>query len=130
VGPGKEDEGGGMITEEYRVVWKRKPFSIDPDGGGGKTEMFDPRPKTRRYSTRRGAEKFMLLLGPEPWRYYAPTRNADDLVCCSGYECGCGGMTYREQSDKTREDMPDIEYVRLEVREIGEWKTMEASHDR
>lgn len=108
------------MKKEYRVVWKRKPFIIDPDGGGGKTELFDPRPKSKKYVLRREADRFMLLLGPEPWKYFK--KKPDDYVCCSGNMCGCGGLTYKEQADEKHGSLSKIEYLRLDEREVGEWK--------
>lgn len=103
------------MKKEYRVVWKRKPFMADEYD-------IDPRPKVRRYATKKGADKFMQLLGPEPWRGYAPDVDPDSYICCSGKECGCGGLTYREKAEEMRKTLPPIAYIRLEEREVGEWR--------
>lgn len=95
------------MASEYRVVWQRAGC----------------RKKRKRYLSRRMAERFMVLLGPEPWT--ALGKDPDELVCCPGSvydQCACGGLTYRKQSEETRKDMPAIEYVRLEVRSVGPWE--------
>lgn len=73
---------------EFRVVWKREGCE----------------PRRKRYMRRSSAERFMTLLGPEPWLAF--DREADEYFCCSGYECGCGGITVKEDSDLRRKDYP------------------------
>ena len=90
---------------EYRVVWKR--YGCDQ--------------RSRRYATLAGASRFMLLFGDEPWTAFPKKPSPDDLVCCSGRECACGGLTYRQESEQKRENMPALVYIRLESREVGEW---------
>jgi len=87
---------------EYRVVWKRN----------------DLKQKTKKYTTLRGAKRFMILLGDEPWKAF--DHDPEDYICCSGSDCGCGGQTVRNHF--LRKDQPKIEFVRLEQREVGEWK--------
>lgn len=94
---------------EYRVTWKR----------------VGCRAKSKRFAGRPSAEKFLLLFGPEPWAYYADRgKGADDLACCSGYECACGGETYRERSDAQRARQPGLEYVRLSARALNPWRPL------
>ena len=88
---------------EYSVRWKRE----------------DCRAKRRIFQTRRGAENFMLLLGPTPWEAYG--RDPDKLFCCSGDYCMCGGQTVRENSDNVRRNMPRLDFAILERRDVGEW---------
>lgn len=83
------------------------------------------RQKTKRYARRKMADRFMALFGPEPWTVYAPGKNADDLACCDGYDCGCGAMTYREESEAKRKDQPAIEYLRLSCRTVTPWSPVE-----
>lgn len=97
------------MTIEYRVTWKRQGC----------------RSKAKRYATRAKAERFMRLFGPEPWLVYKPGVDGDSRVCCSGRECACGGMTFKEQSDAEREKMPPLEYLRLEHRRVYNWKPTE-----
>lgn len=101
-----------MVRHQYRVVWKRIGL---PE-------------KKKRYEQRKAAERFVVLLGPEPWK--ALGREPDERFCCSGRECGCGGMTVREQTLQQRENIPAVEYVRLEKREVtlGEWMPNDQAH--
>lgn len=71
-------------------------------------------PKTFLRKTRHGKDRLLVLLGPEPWKAYTD-RGPDEYLCCSGYECGCGGQTVREESDARREGVPPV--VRIEVSE-------------
>lgn len=98
---------------EYRVVWKRRGLNQ----------------KSKRYATLKGAERFALLLGPEPWR--ALGVDPDERHCCSGHECACDGRTWREMLIAKRttpgfgeEDcgMPPIKYIRIEKRPVAEWE--------
>lgn len=90
------------MSLEYRVVSKRECCS----------------PKVRYYRTRAGAERRMLLYGPEPWKAFDPEGGPDDLDCCSGVECGCGGMTNRERSEELRARLPRLEWAQLTAREV------------
>lgn len=103
---------------EYRVVWKRHGLHR----------------KSKRYATRKGAERFALLLGPEPWK--ALDVDPDQQHCCSGHpECACEGATWREHllakrtaGGRYSEDdsgMPGIEYIRIEKRPVADWEAME-----
>lgn len=93
--------------QEYRVVSKRV----------GKVMQ------TRVYRTLAAAKRRLVLFGPEPWKAYGRHgRNPDERVCCSGYQCGCGGYTVKEQSDARRAEMPELEYIKLQVRDVSEWR--------
>jgi hypothetical protein len=102
---------------EYRVVWKRRGM---------------PR-KSKRFQTLKAAERRVLLLGPEPWRAFEAL--PDDLHCCSGHECACGGETWREhllgQRTEPRgpddDGMPAIEYIHIEKRPLGKWEPVNGS---
>ncbi|MDP3767435.1 MAG: hypothetical protein Q8S13_05430, partial [Dehalococcoidia bacterium] len=98
-----------MTTTEYRVVWKR----------------VGAHEKSREYTTRRGAERFMVLFGPEPWNAYDRDKGPDGLMCCgglrAGYMCGCDGITIRQQHEAKRKDLAPLEYLRLEGRTVGAW---------
>lgn len=94
-------------TVEFRVVWQREGF----------------KPRRKRYATRKAAERFMTLLGPEPW--VALGRDPDEYFCCSGAECGCSGLTIREESNARREEMPKIESIRLETRRTHPWELVQ-----
>jgi hypothetical protein len=89
---------------EYRVIYKREGL----------------KPKRKRYVSLKVAERFVRILGPEPWEVFG--KKADDR-CCSGLECACGGLTERERQSEYMKDVPPLEYVRIERREVGKWTT-------
>lgn len=94
--------------QEFRVVSKRAGMKR----------------KTREFRTRRGADRRMLLLGPEPWLAF-DGRGPDDFWCCAGSpECGCGGQSVREYHAARRAELPAMEYFRLEVRDVGPWEAI------
>lgn len=88
---------------EYRLVWQRS----------------GQRRKSRRFIYKKTLDRFMTLMGPEPWKAYG--KSPDDYDCCNGRECGCGGLTMQQRSDLRRQEMPAIEFKRVEVREVGDW---------
>lgn len=97
----------------FRVVWKREGMT---------------RAKVKRYVHRKSAERLMnILTSPEPWKFYREPMEADELFCCSGshngsyYECGCGGLTVRQQAEKEYGDLPPLEFVRIETRTVSPW---------
>jgi hypothetical protein len=98
----------GAGANEYRVVWKREGCHR----------------KERRFARVATAERFLLLFGPEPWTAYGAEPGRP--YCCSGYECGCGGLTERQRTAEERAKMPPLEYVRMESRLVGLWE--EVSH--
>ena len=89
---------------EYRVVWQREGL----------------KPKRKRYATLAAAQRFMGLLGPEPWVVLG--KDPDALWCCSGWECACRGVTNRQNSEDQRANMPKLLSVRLDEREVGPWR--------
>lgn len=91
---------------EYRVVWKRENL----------------RQKHKLYATEKASRRFLLLLGDEPWKVTHPGKSPDEPSCCDGYMCGCEGKTIRERHDEVRVNMPKLEWVRLEGREVGTWE--------
>lgn len=92
------------MKKEYRVVWKREGL----------------KKKIKRYSNYKSAFKWTLLLGPTPWLYFG--KEELKKWCCSGNECACGGFTCKEYAESVANGMPKIEYIRIEEREVGEWK--------
>lgn len=90
-------------TVEYRIVWQRVGL----------------RRKSKRFARKATADRFILLLGPEPW--LALGKDPDQLFCCSGDWCGCGGNTWREHLEGQRKEMPPLLYVRTEMRSVGPW---------
>jgi hypothetical protein len=76
--------------------------------------------------------RFLFLLGSEPWRGFSPDGSGneadpDELVCCSGYECECGGLTWREQSDARREELKltPLQWVKVAARPIARYQPIE-----
>ena len=90
------------MAVEFRVVWKR-------DGC---------RRKTKRFRYLKVALRKVGTLGPEPWT--ALGKDADAYHCCSGRECGCGGETWRTWFAHL--ELPPLEYIFIEEREIGTWR--------
>lgn len=94
---------------EYRVVWQREGLT----------------PKSRLYKTLKGAEKRKALLLdpiPEIAKAHFTFQDLDGHYCCSGRECGCGGSTLREMLEYQSKDIPALQWVRIESREVGEWE--------
>jgi len=95
-------------TYRYRVVSRRA----------------EGRPKVATFSTLAAAQKRVALLtSPEPWTVLG--LKADDLVCCDGSMCSCGGKTCEEDTVERRAAMPGLLWVRLERREVTPWQIME-----
>ncbi len=92
---------------QYRVIWKREGI----------------RRKTRTYATRKAAERWMILLGPEPWKYV--DLPPDEVSCCDGYQCDCQGASVREMFEADRKKIPPLEYLTLEKRPVGQWTPTE-----
>ena len=93
------------MSAEYRVVWKRENLRV----------------KRKRYVSRKFAERFLALLTDlEPWKRLG--ENPDALACCSGYECGCGGVTVRQGHESRLAEMPPLEWAHIEQREVGSWE--------
>lgn len=98
------------MATEYRVKWKREGL----------------RPKRIRYTSMKAAERRLALLtSDEPWLYYGGGNDPSDYQCCSGHECGCGGITVREHCEQRRAEMPPIEYAVIECRPVGAWVSVE-----
>lgn len=90
------------MSVEYRVIYKREGLN----------------PKRKRYVSLKRAERFVRILGPEPWKEFG--KHAESR-CCDGQECACGGLTEQERQDEYMKDVPKLEYVRIEQREVGKW---------
>lgn len=93
------------MTLEYRLITKREGQA----------------PRVRIYRTMAGAQRRLLLYGPEPWLFWR--KGPDDLVCCDGNAgmCGCGGDTYSERTSLIRSQCPPLEYARIEQRRVSRW---------
>jgi hypothetical protein len=92
---------------EYRVVWQRQGLSR----------------KTKTYKRLATADRRRLLLSGTPDERFAALGIADpdSPMCCSGYECGCGGTTYRESDALYIAGMPQLEYAVIEERKVAPW---------
>ncbi|MHC9085368.1 hypothetical protein ACYX7E_10050 [Luteimonas sp. RIT-PG2_3] len=89
---------------EYRVKWKREGLNA----------------KRIKYTSLKFAERrAALLTSDKPWLVLG--LDPADYQCCSGYECGCGGITVREHLESQRSQYPALEYVLIEQREVGKW---------
>ena len=97
-------------TYQYRVVWRRKDWNYS---------------KKKVFNTLRGVRQFLLILGPEPWKGVEAFKNrdADELFCCSGHECGCGGETIREHFTGRSAGIPPLQSLHVERRRVLDWKT-------
>lgn len=80
-------------------------------------------PKDRFRWSGRGLGNYLLLLGPEPWKAYTD-RDPDEFLCCDGGNCGCGGLTIREDAMARRGSLPAVESVDVSCRTVtyGEWR--------
>lgn len=95
---------------EYRVLSKR----VGNDA------------KDKRYRSLKSVRtRIGLLTSPEPWRFYGDKRSrlkdADDYACCAGTvhdQCACGGLTMAEATAEKRALLPDVEWIRVEKRQI------------
>jgi hypothetical protein len=94
-----------MAKFEHRVVYKRE----------------GTRRKEKRFVRLATAQKLVhLLTSDEPWTAYG--RSADAMACCHGWECGCEGLTVKQESDAARANYPPLEYVRIERRMVCDWE--------
>ena len=93
---------------QYRVVWKRDGY----------------KEKTKLYWSKHYARRFLAIMGPEPW--LALGKGPDDLFCCKGYMCNCGGVTWQEALIADRANMPVLEYAFIEQRQViqMEWEAL------
>lgn len=97
-----------MSKVQYRVVWKRRDLSR----------------RSRSYESQPPAERLLAILAGTPDEAFAAMGivNPDEEHCCSGRECGCGGQTHREHDAEYRRELPALEYARIEVRDVSEWR--------
>ena len=91
---------------EYRVIWRREAT--------GRVVVFVAglgAVAARRLALiLRGAMAEALDLDP------------DDFACCSGRDCGCGGLTNQQVWDKKAENIPPlVEGPTIQRRTVGEW---------
>ena len=94
------------VKRDWRVTWKRDGTKI----------------KHKIYTNKASAKRFMVLLGPEPWKAVDFESVLDNFMCCNGRECRCGGITYRDYYEKAREGLPPIIEMYLESRFVDTWE--------
>ena len=94
-----------MTKTQFKITWKRAGNA----------------PKSKIVYGLKWANHVVTILGPEPWRAHG--QQPDDLFCCSGRECGCGGGTVREHWESGREGLPPLEWIKVEKRTVAysEW---------
>jgi len=74
------------------------------------------------YATEKAAKRrHELLTTDEPWEVIRPDESPDDLQCCDGYQCACGGLTNKEFFAKESDQYPKLITAYIERREVGEW---------
>lgn len=94
-----------MSANEYRVVWQREGLSR----------------RTALRQTLAGAERLALVL--QGRMEEATGRSRDELACCSGRECSCGGETLGEAWEARTRQIPSLVAVPLiESRKVGPWE--------
>jgi hypothetical protein len=67
--------------------------------------------KNKTFGSLAAAERHKILLsGDEPWKGHRDFENEDPdtRLCCSGYECGCGGETIRDHFMAVRSKLPPL----------------------
>lgn len=102
------DEGrmtdSSVFAREFRLRWQREGLPM----------------RRKLYQSREPAEHYALLLqgrmaeftGDEPTAY----------ACCSGWECGCGGITNADAWALRAKDLPLLIWGPvIESREVGAW---------
>jgi hypothetical protein len=104
------DRQTDYVGSEFRVVWQR--------------EGYDKRRKI--FGRRAAAERYVKRLQGDHDPF--PDRDDDDYACCSGWECGCYGVSVaqaREQERQRYAAFPPIVYgPELQERPVGSWETL------
>jgi len=86
---------------EWRVVYKR-------DGLARKARTFAREATARRWVSWLTSETY-------------PHDDGEKFMCCSGWECGCTGLTNAGYWEQQRRLIPRLEWVKVETREVGAW---------
>lgn len=111
--------------KEYRVIWRREVGEVYEHDTGATD--YDDSPgglRSRIYQRRHAAERLALIIsGGTDNMAKATGDDPDDYACCSGSECGCGGLTNRDAWAKRAAEFPTlIEGPTIQAREVGEWE--------
>jgi len=96
-----------------RTVTVYRVISVRADGGR----------KVKSYQSMTAVQdRVGRLSSPEPWRFWGGNmernREGDELVCCSGYECGCGGQTLAQHCAEERAKLPALVSIAVEKRQV------------
>jgi hypothetical protein len=92
--------------QEHRVTWQRQGY----------------RKKSRLFQTAAAAERHALVLQGRLAEAY-PDKDPEDLACCSGFECGCGGLTNAEAWAREHARFPPLILGPwIERRDVGAWE--------
>jgi hypothetical protein len=81
-----------MSRTEFRVVWQREGLSK----------------RSVRYRSRAQALSKALVLQGRIWE--VTDQDPDGYACCSGAECGCGGLTRAQAWAQRSAEVPPLIY--------------------
>jgi hypothetical protein len=95
------------MRTQYRVTWKR----------AGRSE------RRKTFPNAALLHRFLLLIGPEPWRAYHDG-SGHAFACCRGHDCSCGGRTDREVAVARRAELnlTPLQWIRVESRQVSLYK--------
>ena len=101
-----------MSLTQYRVTWLRTDLSVGHRNCG---------------NSRAKAERCKAFVEGRYQDAY-PDKKPDAYWCCSGYQCGCGGLTFTEKwqefaawTDRDGEVRAPLVFVRIETRKVERW---------
>jgi hypothetical protein len=89
---------------EYRVIFKRE----------GRSQ------KSKKFTRLQFAQRYLnMLTSKTPWEVFG--QDGEAYECCSGHECGCGGMRVKDSWVNARKDWPKLLRAEIQERQVGEW---------
>lgn len=101
------------MRTDYRVAWQREG---------------NVSPRSRRCGNSIAKARRCLAFVEGRYSEAYPNSKQEGYVCCSGWECGCGGKTWADRWAELAEnaaDMGRLLYVRIEARQTSPWKPTE-----
>ena len=109
-GPDVSPVSKSRAMVRYRLTWQR-------------TGEHGPQIKSKSFGSMATVGNHIgLLMSAEPWRFFGTAedrqRDGDELMCCNGRECGCGGETVREHAMAGRAHLPPVDWVKVERRTV------------
>ena len=117
---------------EYRLTWKRRhPGLLIASGDEDLPLEGGPfvYTKRKRYDSFAGARRFALLVQGRQAEAF-PDHDPEGYMCCGGYECGCGGVSWAEhwEAENARivKKYGPVVSFRIDRRPVGDWA--EANH--